>query len=110
MKVNELAASSISPGQHLKTLKSLTKTHGEESLLPLYGSCCFAHRYSLSVDGKLVRTILASYAQEEILSVSENCKWRIRKQFENGELVTLRFMFGYHIVKAAWSSTRRTLP
>lgn len=44
-------------------------------------------------------TILASYAQEESLSASENCKWRIRKQFENGELASLRFMFGYHIVK-----------
>ncbi|MDP3486517.1 MAG: recombinase family protein [Bacillota bacterium] len=55
--------------------------------------------HSISGDGELMLTILASYAQEESLSASENCKWRIRKQFENGELATLRFMFGYHIVK-----------
>ena len=32
-------------------------------------------------------TILASYAQEESLSVSENMKWRIKKNFEDGRLV-----------------------
>lgn len=55
--------------------------------------------HSNSSDGELMLTILASYAQEESRSVSENCKWRIRKQFENGELANLRFMFGYRIVK-----------
>jgi len=55
--------------------------------------------HSMSGDGELMLTILASYAQEESLSASENCKWRIRKQFENGELAGLKFMFGYHIVK-----------
>ena len=55
--------------------------------------------HSISGDGELMLTILASYAQEESLSASENCKWRIRKQFENGELARLRLMFGYHIVK-----------
>ena len=30
-------------------------------------------------------TILASYAQEESLSVSENQKWRVRKNFEEGK-------------------------
>lgn len=32
--------------------------------------------------------------------MSENCKWRIRKRFENGELVSLRFIFGYDIEKS----------
>lgn len=40
--------------------------------------------HSLSADGELMLTILASYAQEESLSVSENQKWRIRKNFEDG--------------------------
>ena len=40
--------------------------------------------HSLSADGELMLTILASYAQEESRSVSENCKWRIRRNFENG--------------------------
>lgn len=39
---------------------------------------------SLSADGEFMLTILASYAQEESRSVSENQKWRIRKMFEQG--------------------------
>ena len=53
----------------------------------------------MSGDGELMLTILASYAQEESLSVSENCKWRIRKRFEAGELANWRFMYGYRIRK-----------
>jgi DNA invertase Pin-like site-specific DNA recombinase len=55
--------------------------------------------YSLSGDGELMLTILASFAQAESLQVSENCKWRIRKGFQEGELVNLRFMYGYRISK-----------
>jgi DNA invertase Pin-like site-specific DNA recombinase len=55
--------------------------------------------HSISTDGELMLTILASYAQEESLSASENQKWRVRKGFENGELVNWRFMFGYDIDK-----------
>lgn len=40
--------------------------------------------HTMSADGELVISILASYAQEESLSVSENQKWRIRKNFEEG--------------------------
>ena len=39
---------------------------------------------TLSGDGEFMLTILASFAQEESRSVSENCKWRIRKKFEQG--------------------------
>ena len=53
--------------------------------------------HSISGDGELMLTILASFAQEESRSVSENCKWRIRKGFLEGELVNLRFMYGYNI-------------
>ena len=53
--------------------------------------------HSMSGDGELMLTILASFAQAESHSVSENCKWRIRKRFAEGELVNLRFMFGYRI-------------
>ncbi len=38
--------------------------------------------YSIGTDGELMLTILASYAQEESRSASENQKWRIRKGFE----------------------------
>ena len=53
--------------------------------------------HSTSADGELMLTILASYAQEESRSVSENCKWRIRKGFERGELMCLRTILGYRI-------------
>lgn len=53
--------------------------------------------HTISADGELMMTILASYAQEESLSASENQKWRVRKAFENGELINLRFLFGYSI-------------
>ena len=36
-------------------------------------------------DGELMLSILASYAQEESLSASENQKWRVRQNFENGQ-------------------------
>ena len=40
--------------------------------------------HTLSAEGELMLTILASYAQEESLSVSENMKWRVRSKFQNG--------------------------
>ena len=55
--------------------------------------------HTMSADGELMMTILASYAQEESRSASENQKWRIRRGFERGELVNLRFLFGYKIEK-----------
>ena len=55
--------------------------------------------HTISADGELMMTILASYAQEESLSASENQKWRIRKAFEQGELIQLRFLFGYRITR-----------
>ena len=40
--------------------------------------------HSMSTDGEFMLTILASYAQEESRSASENQKWRIKKNFEEG--------------------------
>ena len=40
--------------------------------------------HTMSADGELMLTILASYAQEESRSASENQKWRIKKNFEEG--------------------------
>ena len=40
--------------------------------------------YTLSADGELMMTILASYAQEESRSASENQKWRVRAKFQAG--------------------------
>jgi DNA invertase Pin-like site-specific DNA recombinase len=50
--------------------------------------------HSMSADGELMLSILASYAQEESYSASENQKWRIRKDFEEGKISTIR-MLGY---------------
>ena len=50
---------------------------------------------SLSGDGELMLTILASFAQEESKSVSDNCKWRIRKDFSEGKPMNLMLMYGY---------------
>ena len=47
-----------------------------------------------SGDGELMLTILASFAQEESLSVSENCKWRIRNGFKDGKAYSFS-IFGY---------------
>lgn len=40
--------------------------------------------HTLSSDGELMLTLLASIAQEESLSVSENTLWRVKRNFENG--------------------------
>ena len=50
--------------------------------------------HTASADGELMLTILASYAQEESLSVSENMKWRIRRNFEDGKPWS-GFVLGY---------------
>lgn len=42
--------------------------------------------HSLSGDSELMLAILASYAQEESRSVSENCKWRNHIQHYKAEL------------------------
>ena len=40
--------------------------------------------HSFSGDGELMLSILASFAQEEVRSLSENSKWGIRKTYQNG--------------------------
>ncbi len=40
---------------------------------------------SMSAEGELMLTVLASFAQEESFSMSENIKWRFRRGFQNGK-------------------------
>lgn len=47
-----------------------------------------------TADGELMLSILASYAQEESLSASENQKWRVKRNFEKG-IPWRFFMLGY---------------
>ena len=53
---------------------------------------------SMSGDGELMLTILASFAQEESRSISENVKWGIRKRFEVGDPCSRNPVFGYEWV------------
>lgn len=53
--------------------------------------------HSLSSDGEMILTLLASFAQEESRSVSENMKWRIRKDFEQGIIWGAKDNYGYDI-------------
>lgn len=66
--------------------------------------------HTMSSEGELMLTILASYAQEESRSASENQKWRIRKCFEQGELVNMRTMFGFEIIKGKMQPNKETAP
>ncbi len=50
--------------------------------------------HSLDSDGELMLTILASFAQEESRSISENAKWGIRKGYERGEARNC-MLYGY---------------
>ena len=50
--------------------------------------------HSISPDGEFMLTLLGSYAQEESYSASENQKWRIRKDFEQGRLGSITIL-GY---------------
>ena len=54
--------------------------------------------HSMSGEGELMLTILASYAQEESRSVSENCKWRVRRDFREGRVGGMT-MLGYRLEK-----------
>ena len=52
--------------------------------------------HTMSGDGELMLTILASFAQEESRSVSDNCKWRIRSQFAQGQ-PTGQTIYGFDV-------------
>lgn len=69
--------------------------------------------HTMSADGELMLTILASYAQEESRSASENQKWRIKRNFEegmpwNGAMLGYRLKDGrYEIVPKEAALVRR---
>lgn len=47
--------------------------------------------HSMNGDGELMLSILTSFAQEESRSVSENCKWRIRNDFQRASPASFAF-------------------
>lgn len=60
---------------------------------------------SLSADGELMLTLLASFAQAEAEGTSENLKWTAKKHFEAGEPFSPVDCFGYDWDKATRSLT-----
>lgn len=70
--------------------------------------------HTMSADGELMLTILASYAQEESLSASENQKWRVRKNFEegkpwNGTMLGYRYHKGTLVIAPEEAETVRQI-
>lgn len=53
--------------------------------------------HSISGEGEMILTLLASMAQEESRSVSENMKWRIKKDFEQGIMWGGNSCYGYKL-------------
>ncbi len=54
------------------------------------------HINSFSGDGELMMTIIASFAQEEVRSTSENIKWGIRNGYANGiDVARNKKVYGY---------------
>ncbi|MBF0780464.1 MULTISPECIES: recombinase family protein [unclassified Granulicatella] len=50
---------------------------------------------TMTTDGELLITLLASVAQEETTSISENIRWRIKERFEQGLPYRSQNMYGY---------------
>lgn len=50
--------------------------------------------HTLSAQGELTLSLFAAHAQAVSIETSENCKWRIQKKFENGEITDFK-MLGY---------------
>ncbi|MBQ3426269.1 MAG: recombinase family protein [Clostridia bacterium] len=53
------------------------------------------HINTLSADGEFLLTVLASFAQEEITSMSNNIKWSLQKKFREGLPAQQYKVFGY---------------
>ena len=50
--------------------------------------------HTLGEEGEFILTLLAAYAEEEARSASENQRWRIQKQFQQGRPTSID-MFGF---------------
>ena len=54
--------------------------------------------HTLSAEGEVLLTLLASFSEQESISLSENLKWAIQKKFEHGEPWG-QSPYGYRTVK-----------
>lgn len=79
--------------KNVKVLEQFSKVYFEEQNI-----------HTMSADGELMMTILASYAQEESRSASENQKWRVKEKFKagvpwSGSVLGYKYSDGAYIVK-----------
>lgn len=72
----------------LSTIRTL-KEHNVEVFFEKENLSTFSH------DGELMLSIMASFAQEESRSISENVRWGIKKRFEKGLPNGRNPVFGY---------------
>ena len=90
--ISRFARNTVTLLETVRELKSLSvDVYFEEQNIHTIGS-----------DGELLLTLLASFAQEESLSTSENIKWNIRHGFEKGKLIQSA-LYGYTIKKGVVS-------
>lgn len=54
--------------------------------------------HSLSNDGELMLSLLASFAEEEVKSMSNNVRWKVNKFFEEGKVWGMHDFFGYKVL------------
>lgn len=55
------------------------------------------HIHTTTAEGELLLTLLASFAQEESRSMSQNKRWSVQQQFQRGEVVGVSHLYGYRI-------------
>ena len=70
--------------------------------------------HTLSADGEVMLSILASFAQAESQSVSENQKWRVKKNFSEGKpwdatLLGYRYCDGHYVIEPREAETVRKI-
>lgn len=58
--------------------------------------------HSLSSDGELMLSLLAGFAEEEVVSMSSNVRWKVGKFFEEGKVWGLHDFFGYKVVNGRY--------
>ena len=59
---------------------------------------------TFTADGEVMLSILASFAEQESVSLSQNLKWAVRKRYERGEVHAHLKLFGYR-----WEGDQRVI-
>lgn len=95
-KIDLIVTKSISRfARNTLTLLETTRTLTKKGIAVYFEE---EHLYSNSKEGEMILTMLASVAQEQSRSTSENMLWRIKKDMEEGILYGGKPCLGYKIV------------